>query len=201
MSLHAFRLGLTPVFNAILLDVRTRVELPTPHAYQAGSYEREFGSEVLTRLPFTNILLSMSRIYEYFAHFREHFAHANGHHNGHHRDPGASELVHFCGFALSSSNQFSTTISLSRALAARGRIIRRGRSSGATAYPAHRRIPGPGRAVRSGRARMSDWSSPRPPRGSPRRRGRYYLRETSTKNCPLSLVTTIAASSYSAAAT
>jgi hypothetical protein len=33
-----------------------------PHAYQAALYEREIGSEVPTRLPFTNILLSMSRI-------------------------------------------------------------------------------------------------------------------------------------------
>jgi hypothetical protein len=33
-----------------------------PHAYQAASYEREIGLEVHTRLPFTNILLSMSRI-------------------------------------------------------------------------------------------------------------------------------------------
>jgi len=33
-----------------------------PHAYQAASYEHELGSEVLTSLPFTNILLSMSRI-------------------------------------------------------------------------------------------------------------------------------------------
>ncbi len=33
-----------------------------PHAYQAASYEHELGSEVPTRLPFTNILLSMSRI-------------------------------------------------------------------------------------------------------------------------------------------
>src|SRR5450759_3126736 len=55
-----------------------------PHAYQAASYEHEIGSEVPTRLPFTNILLSMSRIYEHLAHFREHFARANGHHNGHH---------------------------------------------------------------------------------------------------------------------
>jgi hypothetical protein len=33
-----------------------------PHAYQAASYEHEIGSEVPTRLPFTNILLSISRI-------------------------------------------------------------------------------------------------------------------------------------------
>jgi hypothetical protein len=33
-----------------------------PHAYQAASYEHELGSEVPTRLPFTNILLSISRI-------------------------------------------------------------------------------------------------------------------------------------------
>jgi hypothetical protein len=55
-----------------------------PHAYQAASCEHESGSEVPTRLPFTNILLSMSRIYEHLANFREHFAHLNGHHNGHH---------------------------------------------------------------------------------------------------------------------
>src|ERR1700719_2262611 len=84
-----------------------------PHAYQAASYEHELGSEVPTRLPFTNILLSMSRIYEHLAHFRAHFAHLNGHDNGHHCDPGASEPVHFRSLALSSSNQFSTTISLS----------------------------------------------------------------------------------------
>jgi hypothetical protein len=36
-----------------------------PHAYQAASYEHELGSEVPTRLPFTNILLSTSRIYEH----------------------------------------------------------------------------------------------------------------------------------------
>jgi hypothetical protein len=58
-----------------------------PHAYQAASYEHEIGSEVPTRLPFTNILLSMSRIYEHLAHFRKHFAHLKGHHNGHHRYP------------------------------------------------------------------------------------------------------------------
>jgi hypothetical protein len=33
-----------------------------PHAYQAPSYEHELGSEVPTRLPFTNILLSMGAI-------------------------------------------------------------------------------------------------------------------------------------------
>jgi hypothetical protein len=33
-----------------------------PHAYQAASHEHELGSEVLTSLPFTNILLSMPRI-------------------------------------------------------------------------------------------------------------------------------------------
>jgi hypothetical protein len=46
---------------------------------------------------------------------------------------GLNEVVHFGDFALSSSNQFSTTISLSGALAA-GRIIRKRRSSGDTAY-------------------------------------------------------------------
>ncbi|MGZ6515271.1 MAG: hypothetical protein ACXVD8_10180, partial [Actinomycetota bacterium] len=55
-----------------------------PHAYQAASYEHELGSEVPTNLPFTTSLLSISRILEHPAHFREHFAHANGHHNGHH---------------------------------------------------------------------------------------------------------------------
>ena len=63
-----------------------------PHAYQAASYEHELGSEVPTRLPFTKIALSTSRIYQHPAHFREHFAHVKGHHNGHHRDP-AGELV------------------------------------------------------------------------------------------------------------
>jgi hypothetical protein len=38
-----------------------RVELPTSRL-SGRSYEHESGSEVLTRLPFTNILLSMSRI-------------------------------------------------------------------------------------------------------------------------------------------
>ncbi|HEX7423239.1 MAG TPA: hypothetical protein VF311_05035, partial [Terriglobales bacterium] len=55
-----------------------------PHAYQAVSYEYELGSEVPTRLPFTNILLSFSRIHEHSARLREHFARLNGHHNGHH---------------------------------------------------------------------------------------------------------------------
>ena len=71
--------------GAIISDLWAWVELNyRPHAYQAASYEHELGSEVPTRLPFTNILLSMSRIYERLAHFREHFAHLNGHHNGHH---------------------------------------------------------------------------------------------------------------------
>ncbi len=70
------------VSGAISSDSWAWVELNyRPHAYQAASYEHELGSEVPTRLPFTNILLSMSRIYEHLAHFREHFAHANGHHN------------------------------------------------------------------------------------------------------------------------
>jgi hypothetical protein len=69
----------------------------------------------------------MSRIYEHLAHFREHFAHLNGHHNGHHRHPRARELVHFHEFALRSSNQLSTTISLSRTLSASSRIIRKRR--------------------------------------------------------------------------
>jgi hypothetical protein len=66
-----------------------------PHAYQAPSYERELGSEVPTRLPFTNILLSLSCICEHLAHFREHFAHLNGHHNGHHRGSQTSGQAHF----------------------------------------------------------------------------------------------------------
>ena len=45
-----------------------------------------------------------------------------------------SRVVHSRDFALSSSNQFSTTINLSAALAAAGRIIRKRRSSGNTAY-------------------------------------------------------------------
>ena len=49
------------------------------------------------------------------------------------RDPRASELVHFRDFALTSSNQLWTTISLSEALAAKGRIIRKRRSSEDTA--------------------------------------------------------------------
>src|SRR6266404_1692659 len=104
-----------------------------PHAYQAASYEHELGSEVPTRLPFTNILLSFSRIHEHSARLREHFAHLNGHHNGHHRHPGATELVHFRDF-FSSSNQFSTTIMLSGDFVSSGRIIRNRRSSRATAY-------------------------------------------------------------------
>jgi hypothetical protein len=55
-----------------------------PHAYQAGSYERELGLEILPSLPFTNILLSTSRIYEHIACIYEQFAHLNGHHYGHH---------------------------------------------------------------------------------------------------------------------
>src|SRR5438132_6354308 len=42
--------------------------------------------------------------------------------------------VHFRDFAFSSSNQFSTTISLSGVLVSSGRIIRKRWSSGATAY-------------------------------------------------------------------
>ena len=46
-----------------LLRIWAWVELNyRPHAYQAPSYEPELSSEVPTRLPFTNILLSMSRI-------------------------------------------------------------------------------------------------------------------------------------------
>ena len=49
--------------GAIISDSWTWVELNyRPHAYQAASYEHEIGSEVPTRLPFTNILLSISRI-------------------------------------------------------------------------------------------------------------------------------------------
>src|SRR5438128_1616916 len=46
-------------------------------------------------------------------------------------DPRAVEPAHYRDFALSSSNQFSTTISLSGGLV---RIIKKRRSSGATAY-------------------------------------------------------------------
>jgi hypothetical protein len=47
----------------LILLVWAWVELNyRPHAYQAASYEHKSGSEVPTRLPFTNILLSMSRI-------------------------------------------------------------------------------------------------------------------------------------------
>src|ERR1700682_5765394 len=65
---------------------------------------------------------------------REHFAHLNGHRNGHH--PRSTKVpVHFRGnFALSSSNQFSTTIMLSGEPLPTGRTIRNRRSSGATAY-------------------------------------------------------------------
>jgi hypothetical protein len=38
-----------------------------PHAYRAGLCASEYGLEVLTSLPFTNILLSMSRIQEHLA--------------------------------------------------------------------------------------------------------------------------------------
>src|SRR5256712_10850508 len=49
-------------------------------------------------------------------------------------DPRAIELVHFRDFILSSSNQFSTTISLSGVPVSSGRIIKKRWSSGATAY-------------------------------------------------------------------
>ena len=66
------------------LDSWAWVELNyRPHAYQAASCEHELRSEVPTRLPFTNILLSPSPIQEHLVHFREHFAHLNGHRNGH----------------------------------------------------------------------------------------------------------------------
>jgi len=46
--------------GAIISDSWAWVELNyRPHAYQAASYEHELGSEVLTSLPFTNILLSI----------------------------------------------------------------------------------------------------------------------------------------------
>jgi hypothetical protein len=83
------------------------VEQYRPHAYQADSNEHELGSEVPTRLPFTNILLSMSRIQEHFAHFREHCAHANGHHNGHHRIGVYSKLA--CDMSDSISTPFAST--------------------------------------------------------------------------------------------
>jgi len=51
-----------------------------PHAYQAPPYEHEFASEVLTSLPFTNAVLSKSRIQENPVHFHEHCSHLNGHH-------------------------------------------------------------------------------------------------------------------------
>jgi hypothetical protein len=51
------------ISGAISSDSWAWVELNyRPHAYQAASYEHEIGSEVPTRLPFTNILLSISRI-------------------------------------------------------------------------------------------------------------------------------------------
>ena len=77
-----FRVGGGSYFNPLplaWLELNYR-----PHAYQAASYEHELGSEVPTRLPFTNILLSFSRIHEDSARLREHFARLNGHHNGHH---------------------------------------------------------------------------------------------------------------------
>ena len=50
--------------GAIISDLWAWVELNyRPHAYQAGSYEHEFTSEVLTRLAFRNILLR-SRAFE-----------------------------------------------------------------------------------------------------------------------------------------
>ena len=49
--------------GAISSDSWAWVELNyRPHDYRAASYEHELGSEVLTRLPFTNFLLSISRI-------------------------------------------------------------------------------------------------------------------------------------------
>jgi hypothetical protein len=54
--------GFTTPNAASPLPEETRPETHPPHAYQAASYEHELGSEVPTRLPFTNILLSMSRI-------------------------------------------------------------------------------------------------------------------------------------------
>jgi len=59
-----------------------------PHACQAASYEHDLGSEVPTRLPFTNILLSISRIQQHLARFRERFAYLNGHHERHRVSPG-----------------------------------------------------------------------------------------------------------------
>lgn len=53
---------------------------------------------------------------------------------GDHCNQRARETVHFRDFALSSSNQLSTTISLSDPLAATGRIIRKRWSSEDTAY-------------------------------------------------------------------
>src|ERR1700694_1605551 len=105
MVVNCFRRGVRPDMKNPRAVKRSRVTIRhswawvelnyRPHAYQAASYEHEIGSEVPTRLPFTNILLSFSRIHEHSARLREHFAHLNGHHNGHHRDPRASEPVHF----------------------------------------------------------------------------------------------------------
>jgi hypothetical protein len=61
-----------------------RVETTDLTLIRAASYEHELGSEVPTRLPITNILLSFSRIREHSAPLREHFARVKGHHNGHH---------------------------------------------------------------------------------------------------------------------
>jgi len=58
-----------------------------PHAYQAASYEHEFGPDVLTSPLFTNVLRIMSRIWEHLAHFRQHLPRANGHHNRHPHTP------------------------------------------------------------------------------------------------------------------
>jgi hypothetical protein len=65
-----------------------------PHAYQAASYEHEIDLDVPTRLPFTNILLSISRTYEHLAQVNEPVAHLNGHHNGHLADPEPEVVCH-----------------------------------------------------------------------------------------------------------
>jgi hypothetical protein len=79
------RLRTSSISGAISSDSWAWVELNyRPHAYQAASYEHELSSEVPTRLPFPNILLSISAFTNMLRTFHEHFVHLNGHHNGHH---------------------------------------------------------------------------------------------------------------------
>src|SRR5947207_3014062 len=94
-----------------------------PHAYQAGSHQNEFGSEVHARPPFTNILLSISDSGTSCALPRTFCASEWTPR----RTPAAihTVAVHFRGnFALSSSNQFSTMMMLSGDFVSSGRIIR-----------------------------------------------------------------------------